>query len=334
MSRISTYLSSDGSPVPVRNLTSLMGRWSLSAPCARYAGAVDPDVAGLALSNISLSRGTVKATMTFDTDRIEYTSGGIVLGYGGANTRYLVVELAAYEAAYAIAESAAGDNKWHKLHASGCFRSIVPGRPYALEVVQLDTGITLVVDQVRVLEYSLPVPLEGQRVGLFGWGPREITFEEVSTQPAPLLFLAMPFSEPFDTLYDRLILPCAKRVGFDVIRMDEVAGPGRVVEEMEVQISQATVVLCEITSRNPNVMWESGYAQALKKPIIFLARRGRELPFDIRGYRVIFYDDTIAGKPALEEALERHLTTVFWSDVVGDLPVALAHGQRSSVAQH
>jgi len=34
------------------------------------------------------------------------------------------------------------------------------------------------------------------------------------------------------------------------------------------------------------------HARALNKPTILLARRGRELPFDIRSYRVIFYDDT------------------------------------------
>ena len=42
-------------------------------------------------------------------------------------------------------------------------------------------------------------------------------------------------------------------------------------------------------------------------PTIFLAGRGRELPFDVRGYRCIFYDNTIGGKKEVEDNLMRHL---------------------------
>jgi len=66
---------------------------------------------------------------------------------------------------------------------------------------------------------------------------------------------------------------------------------------MQQAIERAAVVIAEITPRNPNVFYEVGYAHALGKPTILLARRGSELPFDIRSYRVVFYDDTIGGKP-------------------------------------
>ena len=52
------------------------------------------------------------------------------------------------------------------------------------------------------------------------------------------------------------------------------------------------------------------YAHALNKPTILLAQRGKELPFDIRSYRVIFYDDSIGGKPALERNLQKHLEAI------------------------
>lgn len=41
-----------------------------------------------------------------------------------------------------------------------------------------------------------------------------------------------------------------------------------------------------------------------------MAKRGKELPFDIRSYRVIFYDDSIGGKTAIEKHLEQHLMSV------------------------
>jgi hypothetical protein len=42
-----------------------------------------------------------------------------------------------------------------------------------------------------------------------------------------------------------------------------------------------------------------------------LANRTIEnLPFDVSGYRVIFYDDTIRGKRDIEENLRKHLENV------------------------
>ena len=57
-------------------------------------------------------------------------------------------------------------------------------------------------------------------------------------------------------------------------------------------------------------MYELGYAHALNKPTVLLARRGADLPFDIRSYRVVFYDDTIGGKPEVERNLEVHLKAI------------------------
>ncbi|MGD0899375.1 MAG: hypothetical protein ABR915_16175 [Thermoguttaceae bacterium] len=62
------------------------------------------------------------------------------------------------------------------------------------------------------------------------------------------------------------------------------------------------------------MLYELGYAHALQKPTILLARRGEQLPFDIRSYRVIFYDDTIGGKADLEATLGEHLASVLGGD--------------------
>ena len=47
---------------------------------------------------------------------------------------------------------------------------------------------------------------------------------------------------------------------------------------------------------------------ARETPTILLARRGEELPFDISGYRVVFYDDAIDGKAKVEDVLRMHLS--------------------------
>ena len=123
----------------------------------------------------------------------------------------------------------------------------------------------------------------------------------------------MPFAEPFDPLYRDVIAPVAEQLGFDIVRVDEVPGPGIILDDIQQQIAKAHAVVAEIsTPHNPNVFYELGYAHALKKPAIILVRRedGKEMPFDVRGYRAIFYDDSIGGKKVVERNLRQHLQAV------------------------
>jgi hypothetical protein len=60
-----------------------------------------------------------------------------------------------------------------------------------------------------------------------------------------------------------------------------------------------------------------GYALALGKPIILLAQRRASdspLPFDLSAFRVLFYDDSIGGKPKLEAGLRQHLKQILGND--------------------
>ena len=75
-------------------------------------------------------------------------------------------------------------------------------------------------------------------------------------------------------------------------------------------IVEAKVVIAEITEPNQNVFYELGYAHALKKPTILLADRSKDLPFDISGYRCLFYDNTIGGKSKVQEELFKHLRAI------------------------
>ena len=70
------------------------------------------------------------------------------------------------------------------------------------------------------------------------------------------------------------------------------------------------MVIADITPVNQNVFYELGYAHALGKPTILLAERGKEFPFDVRGYRVLMYDNTIAGKGQVMEGLQKHLKAI------------------------
>lgn len=129
----------------------------------------------------------------------------------------------------------------------------------------------------------------------------------------PRVFVMMPFSEPFDTLYKEVIKPVAEdQLGFEIVRVDEIAAPGIILDDIQRQIAGSHAVVAEISTRNPNVFYELGYAHALGKPAILLVRRqdSAEVPFDIKGYRAIHYDDSIGGKRIVEKNLRAHLEAV------------------------
>ena len=95
-----------------------------------------------------------------------------------------------------------------------------------------------------------------------------------------------------------------------MVRADEVNGPGFIIADIVREIAAAQLVIADISPTNPNVYFEVGYAFALAKPTVLLARKGTALPFDVAGFRVLFYEDTIGGKRKLEEGLRRHLDAI------------------------
>ena len=59
--------------------------------------------------------------------------------------------------------------------------------------------------------------------------------------------------------------------------------------------------MADITETKPNVMWESGFAMALGKPVIVITQSLADLPFDIRDMQAI----EIAGRWLGQVALTR-----------------------------
>lgn len=309
VARVTTQLEAESVHIRVRNWAALSGRWTFGEAAAIYNGPVEPvRPYGIALSDIQLRDGTVRAKISFE--KMEDTTGGIVLGFQSEAAGYTMCQLGAYNSAYAISEFEPGQG-WRALVSAGSISNLHPVRPYSLEIKQQGQRIIMVVDTVPIFEQVLSKPLPGNQVGLFAWGSHSIKFEGISAQrERPRAFVAMPFVEPFDTLYREVIKQGAEDLGFEVVRIDEIAGPGIIFEDIKREIAESRVVIAEITAPNQNVFYELGYAHALNKPTILLAQRGKGLPFDIRSYRVIFYEDTIGGKPIVERDLRKHLHSI------------------------
>jgi hypothetical protein len=296
----------------------ILGNWQIGEATQTFLGEGQGAVAhgqtfplGLAASNAVLQHGRCRVRIQFSTPFGEAEqAAGIVIGYRSPEQHYVFAELGAARSAYSIGEFVPGFG-WRPLVATGARENLRSDHRYLLEVCLQGQEVRIIVDAVPVTTHLLAKPLEGKQVGLIAAGSSQVSFSEFEVSGArPRAFVAMEFAEPFDTFYREVIQQQAEAAGFEVVRIDEKAGPGVIFQDIQREIEQAEVIIAEITPVNPNVFYELGYAHALGKPTILLARRGAQLPFDIRSYRVVFYNDTIGGKPDVERSLRRHLVAI------------------------
>lgn len=171
----------------------------------------------------------------------------------------------------------------------------------------IGSNVDLYIDGVRVLSASR-VLRRGQ-IGVFMQGDSAVKIRNVTIDAhKPLCFAIMQFTAEFDVLYKDVIKPMCESYGYDVVRGDDFHHSGQIMDDVTRSIRTAALIIADVTPDNSNVFYELGYAHAIGKPTILLSDRKRErLPFDISGFRTLFYDNTIGGKAIVETRLKEHL---------------------------
>jgi O-acetyl-ADP-ribose deacetylase (regulator of RNase III) len=95
----------------------------------------------------------------------------------------------------------------------------------------------------------------------------------------------------FDRVYRELIQPAAHSLGLKCVRSDEVNQAGLIHREMIDHIINSDLCIVDITTGNPNVMYELGVRHAAwKSGTIIIRRRNSHIPFNIAGMRAMDYD--------------------------------------------
>jgi hypothetical protein len=278
------------------------GPWQIQRNFAKYEGVGQPgEPAGTLIAPNSLDRGSISVTVSFGADS-GTAQARIMFGFQPATGSYYTAGLGGYNALYVVDEYTEAGGVRPLLtrgrRPAGGFRG-----PSKLVLGLKGRYVTLAVNEAPILEAPLPVALGRAQVGLFAWAETTVTFEDLSLHAEPpKVFVVMQYGGEYDALYASVIKPAAEGVeglAVSVDRVDERQRPGSITEDIELSIADASVVIAEVTPDNPNVFYEVGYARAHGVPIIFLAKTGRQLPFDIIVHRTIFYDGV---DPAQEEA--------------------------------
>jgi hypothetical protein len=106
-------------------------------------------------------------------------------------------------------------------------------------------------------------------------------------------FVLMPFDSEFDDIYTLGIKQSCIDAGTYCERVDEQIFNESILDRIYNQISKADIVIADVTNRNPNVFYEVGYAHALGKTTILLTKNADDIPFDLKHYPHIIYDNKI-----------------------------------------
>ena len=118
-----------------------------------------------------------------------------------------------------------------------------------------------------------------------------------------LVFAAMPFAPQYEDVFFIAMRYAAEQAGAVCDRVDRREFQGNVVEEIHRLIRKSVAVIVDLSEAKPNVLYETGYAHALKKPCIHICSTTVEkLPFDVAQWKTTFYQPGQTHKLAKELA--------------------------------
>jgi len=108
----------------------------------------------------------------------------------------------------------------------------------------------------------------------------------------PEVFVIAPFDRELQPVLE-VVHRAAREAGFTVARLDQLPPGALFTSSILDRIRQADLIVADVSGQNPNVMYELGFAHALRKPTILLASTKSDdskLPADLAGFRYLPYD--------------------------------------------
>ena len=130
-------------------------------------------------------------------------------------------------------------------------------------------------------------------------------------------FVLMPIADcdgyekgHFAHVYDDIIKPAIDKTEYSAIRADEVKETNFIHLDILKKLIDAPIAVCDLSTRNPNVLFELGIRQAFDKPVVLIQEKGTPKIFDIAPLRYLEYSkemkyhEVLESQKKLQEAIE------------------------------
>lgn len=120
-----------------------------------------------------------------------------------------------------------------------------------------------------------------------------------------LCFVLMPFNIQFKNVYTQGIKPSIKKAKLNSKRADEFFTSRAIIQDIWENINKASLIIADLTGRNPNVFYEVGLSHALPQRLIIITQNKDDVPFDLKHIRWIEYTNNASGRKQLSKKLFR-----------------------------
>lgn len=130
-------------------------------------------------------------------------------------------------------------------------------------------------------------------------------------------FIIMPIADHpdykqghFKRVYDDIFAPACRAAGYRPIRADDVTQTNLIHLDILQKLLESPMAICDLSTRNPNVLFELGLRQAFDKPTVLVQEVGTPQIFDINLFRYtqyrneLDYRDVLADQKTIQKVLE------------------------------
>jgi hypothetical protein len=138
------------------------------------------------------------------------------------------------------------------------------------------------------------------------FGPNKYPVQE------KLVFVLMPFEPGLTEIYTTVVKPAVEAKGLICRRADDINSNNAIMSDIWKSICEARFIIADLSTRNPNVMYELGVSHTVGKETILIHQDtdGSKFPFDISHFRIINYQNSVTGGLSLKGKLEATIDSV------------------------
>ncbi|WP_194190816.1 hypothetical protein [Clostridium chrysemydis] len=132
--------------------------------------------------------------------------------------------------------------------------------------------------------------------------------KEIEKQAKEKCFVIMPISDNsdyetghFQLVYEDVFKPAIEKAGFEAYRVDENKSSNVIHLEIIKALIDAPMAICDLSSKNPNVLYELGIRQAFDKPVVLLGDHNPGEIFDVGNINTYKYDKGLSYRNVIED---------------------------------
>lgn len=108
----------------------------------------------------------------------------------------------------------------------------------------------------------------------------------------------------FSRVFNDIIEPACEKAGYKAVRADQIKETNLIHLDILQKIIDSPIAICDLSSRNPNVLFELGLRQAFDKPVVLIQEQGTPQIFDITPLRYTVYRPELKYREVLEDQLK------------------------------